>query len=141
MNKININNFYSIIPLNKIEANNTNIIKILEKNYKNFYGFGEIYSTNFTKNVIRAWKKHTKMFCNILVIKGSIKFVLFDDSFSLSEEIVLNDDSNKILLIKPNIWFGFKGLSKNNSIINISNILHQENEIIRRKYNDEYPKF
>ncbi len=141
MNKKIINNFFRVISLNEIKANNTSIIKILEKNNKNFFGFGEIYSSNFNKDIIRAWKKHTKMFCNILVIKGSVKFVFFDNKFFLSKEIILNETSKKILLIKPNIWFGFKGLSENNSIINISNILHEENEIIRKKYNGEYPKF
>ena len=47
----------------------------------------------------------------------------------------------KILFIKPNIWFGFKGLSENNSLINISNILHDDKEVLKKKYDSKLTKF
>ena len=141
MRKINLNKFFEIIDLERINNQNSNILKIINENHKNFLDIKEVYCSTIKKNDIRAWKKHTKMFCNILVIKGSIKFVFFDNSFSTSKEIIITEDNSKILFIKPNIWFGFKGLYENNSLINFSNIMHDESEVLRKKYNEEYTEF
>ena len=64
--------------------------------------------------------------CCIICYKGSIRFKFYDDSFINSNELILGENDKKILFIKPNIWFGFKRLSGNNSLINISNILHDD---------------
>ena len=135
------NNFYELFSLDTIETPNSNIVKIINKHKSNFFGINEVYSSSFKKNVIRAWKKHTKMICNILVTRGSIKFVFFDDNFETSDEIILTDKQNKILLIKPKIWFGFKGMKNINTLFNFSNILHVDKEVKNKEYNGEYPKF
>ena len=45
----------------------------------NFPEFGECYfSTAQSKNP-KAWKKHSKMICNLFVPQGTVKFVFFDD--------------------------------------------------------------
>lgn len=141
MNKIDNNNFFDVQSLNEINSDNSKIIKIIDKNKKNFYGIEEIYSSNFKKNIIRAWKKHTKMFSNILVIKGSVKFKFYDDNFITSKEVILSENDKKIIFIKPNIWFGFKGLSDNNSIINISNIVHDDKEVLKKNYDSKLTEF
>lgn len=141
MNQIFKNDFFEVKSLIEINTDNSNIIKIIDKNKKNFHGISEIYSSNFKKNTIRAWKKHTKMFCNIFVIKGSIKFKFYDDNFIKSNELILGENDKKILFIKPNIWFGFKGLSENNSLINISNIIHDDKEVLKKDYNAKFSEF
>ena len=34
-------------------------------------------------------EKHTKMYCNIFVTKGSVKFKFYDDSFNSNELILV----------------------------------------------------
>ena len=46
-----------------------------------------------------------------------------------------------ILVIKPNIWFGFLGLEDENTIINFSNIIYDDNEVIQKKYDENSKKF
>ncbi len=133
--------YFKILPLEELKEESSSILKIINKNKKNYFGIDEVYCSTLKKDIIKAWKKHKKMISNILVIKGSIKFVFFNDSFSISKEIILNEKNKKILHIRPNVWFGFKGLSINNSLINFSNIVHDETEIERKAYNGEYTNF
>ena len=70
-------------------------------------------------------------------IKGKVKLVLYDDRDSSSskgklEEITLSPDNYNLITIPNNIWNGFKGLDKEESIIaNCLNIPHNENEMVR----------
>ena len=80
------------------------------------------------------------MICNLIIVKGSVKFIFYDDSFEICEEVIINEINKNILVIKPNIWFGFKGLEEEKSIINFSNIMHDENEVIQIKYDENYRK-
>ena len=135
------NSFYKLISLKTIKGDNSYITKIIDKNKKNYFGIDEVYSSNLQKNTIKAWKKHKKMTCNILVVKGEIKFVFFDNLFKKNNKIIINEKDNLMLLIKPCVWFGFKGLKKNNTLINFSNILHNDKEILKTKYDETKFKF
>ena len=81
------------------------------------------------------------MTCNIFVIKGLIKFLFYDDRFDVCEKIILEEDKKKILEIKPNIWFGFKGLQEVNTLINFTNIIHDEKEVLTKIYNVNHTEF
>ena len=141
MKKTILNNYYQVLPLDEIKTEFSSIIKILDRKKSNYHGINEVYSTTIKKDVIRAWKKHTQMICNLIIVKGSVKFIFYDDSFEICEEVIINEINKNILVIKPNIWFGFKGLEKENTIINFSNIMHDENEVIQIKYDENYKKF
>ena len=84
----------------------------MDRKKSNYHGINEVYSITIKKDVIRAWKKHTQMICNLIIVKGSVKFIFYDDSFEICEEVIINEINKNILVIKPNIWFGFKGLEK-----------------------------
>lgn len=141
MKKAELNKYYQVLDLDEIKTKSSSIIKILDNKKPNFFGINEIYSTTIKKNVIRAWKKHTLMTCNIFNVKGSMKFIFFDNDFKIFEEVILKETNKNILMIKPNIWFGFKGLEEENTIINFSNIIHDENEVIKKQYDENYKKF
>ena len=139
--KINLSKFYKVFSLDEVKTDSSTITKIIDKNKPNFSRINEVYSTTIRKNVIRAWKKHTKMTCNIFVIKGLIKFLFYDDRFDVCEKIILEEDKKKILEIKPNIWFGFKGLQEVNTLINFTNIIHDEKEVLTKIYNVNHTEF
>ena len=141
MKKSLINKYYQVLPLIELKTEYSTITKILDKKKSHFFPINEIYSTSIKKNVVRAWKKHTLMTCNIYNIKGSLKFIFFDNNFEVFEEVILKESKKNILVIKPNIWFGFKGLEEENTIINFSNIIHDDNEVIKKQYDENYKKF
>lgn len=141
MKKTNLNKYYYVLPLDEIKTEFSIITKIIDKKKSNYNEIKEVYTTTIKKDVIRAWKKHTQMICNIFIIKGSVKFVFFDNSFEVCEEVIINERKKNILVIKPNIWFGFMGLEDENTIINFSNIIHDDNEVIQKKYDENSKKF
>ena len=50
------------------------------------------------------------------------------------QEIVISKRNYKRITVPPNIWFGFKGIGKeNNLVVNLSNIEHSENEVERKE--------
>ena len=141
MKKKLLNKYFKVVDLDEIKTQFSTIIKILDNKKPNFFGINEIYSTTIKKNVIRAWKKHTLMTCNIFLIKGSMKFIFSDNNFKIFEEVIIKESKKNILMIKPNIWFGFKGIEEENTIINFSNILHDETEVVKKLYDENYKKF
>jgi dTDP-4-dehydrorhamnose 3,5-epimerase len=59
--------------------------------------------------------------------------IVFSDGLNnFREEIVTSKKFTRVT-IPPKIWFGFQGMSKKNLIINISNINHEKQEILRKK--------
>tara|TARA_Y100001970_G_scaffold286159_1_gene407642 strand:- start:4629 stop:5054 length:426 start_codon:yes stop_codon:yes gene_type:complete len=111
-----------------IEVQNGNVLKIIDKTEKEFNGFGEAYVSIIDYNKIKGWKKHLKMTMNLIVPLGLVKFVFYDGS-NFREEVIGQSNYYRIT-VPPSIWFAFKGMDKNNVIINISNITHDINESI-----------
>ena len=65
---------------------------------------------------------------------GKVKFVFFDELSNKFYSFIFKEKKQKILIIKPKIWFGFKGLSKKKSlIVSCSTLKHSKNEILRKE--------
>ena len=111
-----------------------NIFHLINKNSTGYCGFGEVYISSVKKNIVKGWKKHSKMVMNLFVPYGEIKIVIFDDRDNSStfgnflEERLSRKNYNKITI--PNgLWVAFQGLSSDdNLLINFSNIKHNPNE-------------
>ena len=73
--------------------------------------------------------------------------MLFDDRKKSStngkfQEIILSPKNYFLVSIPPNIWNGFKGIASQESIIaNCLDNPHDENEMVRKNYDDKYFKF
>lgn len=125
-----------ITPLKQINKLEGSIFHAFKKSESSFHGFGEAYFSFVNSKQIKAWKIHNKMWLNLIVPIGSVKFVLFDqrknsktkDNFF---EILLNSETNyKRLTIPPGITFGFKGVGKGiNLVLNVASIEHDSVEI------------
>jgi len=113
------------------------VMHMLRNDDKMFKNFGEIYFSTINYKKIKAWHLHKEATLNYVCIKGKVKLVLYDDRDSSSskgklEEITLSPDNYNLITIPNNIWNGFKGLDKEESIIaNCLNIPHNENEMVR----------
>ncbi|MDA9916118.1 dTDP-4-dehydrorhamnose 3,5-epimerase [bacterium] len=93
-------------------------------------GLGEAYISRVSHKAVSAWKRHVKMVSRIKIVRGRVLFVfpsVGGETFSL----VLDDSSSELIEISPNQWFGFQGLERNNSILNLASIEHDPNEVER----------
>ena len=126
--------FFEIYKPLKIENPNGDIFRVLRNDEKSFDGFGEAYLSSVHQNSIKAWKMHNKMIMNLVVPIGQVGFVFTDGAEF--ESIVIGELNYLRLVVQPGIWFGFKGISKNQSLIlNIANILHSDSEVDRKEVN------
>ena len=119
-----------VSELKQIKTNGGDVLHALRKSDKGYEDFGEVYFSTIDPNSIKAWKRHSKMFMNLIVPIGQVRFVFYIDEKSgyRIEEIGLNRYLR--LTVPPGIWFGFKNLSEKTSyVMNISNIIHDPNEV------------
>ncbi len=125
-----------ITPLKQIIKSEGSIYHAMKKGDNTFYGFGEAYFSYINSNIIKAWKIHKKMWLNLVVPLGSVKFVLLDQRENSKTEgkffeITLNPQNNyKRLTIPPGITFGFKGVGSDiNLVLNVASIEHDPDEM------------
>ena len=125
-----------------INVNGGDVLRGLKFNETAYNGFGELYFSEVNFGEIKAWKKHNKMVMNLIVPCGQVKFVFYDDRENSKitnrfQEIVISKSNYKRITVPPNIWFGFKGIGKeNNLVVNLSNIEHSDDEVERKKINE-----
>ena len=108
----------------------------LKKNELNNQVFGEAYFSKIKPGKVKAWKYHLKMTLNLVVPHGKVKFVFYSQQDNIFRIIEIGDKQYSRLTVPPKIWFGFKGISKPESIIlNLANFQHSSKEIFRCKKN------
>lgn len=111
------------------------LYKFISVDDREFNKFGEVYFSFVKKNKIKCWKKHNKMKMNVVVPMGSVKFVFKLNDLNNFYEVTIGKNNYKLLTINPGIWFGFKGLSENNMVVNLSDIKHSKTEVSILKKN------
>ncbi len=128
LNKIKITKL-SIFPLDK-----GNVLHAIKKDDEGFNGLGEVYFSFINSNSIKAWKLHQRMTLNLVVPLGRVRFVFLDpqipDVFRIED---IGEENYVRLTVPPGIWFGFKGLSDEPSLVaNIADLKHDPNEVIKK---------
>ena len=119
-----------------IEHPKGNVLHGIKRSDSGFVNFGEAYFSTINKNDIKSWKKHLKMTLNFIVPIGEIKFVIYDDR-TLSKTkgfisaITLSEKKYYRLTVPPDLWVAFKGINKKNLLLNLADIEHDPDEILR----------
>lgn len=114
------------------------LMEILRSDDKIFKKFGQVYITTAYPKVVKAWHYHKKQTDNFTCVKGKIKLALFDvreksKTFGQLNEFFLSLEEPKLIQIPPGVFHGFKGMSKEESmVINIPTLPYNH------KYPDEY---
>ena len=127
-----------ITPLKIISDNRGKVMHMLRADSSVFENFGEIYFSTIYHQSIKGWHLHKEAVLNYACIKGKVKLVLYDDRKESStkgtlQELTLTPENYFLVTIPPYIWNGFKGLSKEESIIaNCLTLPHNEREMIRK---------
>lgn len=125
-------------PLKIIESEFGAVRHGLRKSEAAFHGFGEAYFSIVNQEVIKGWKKHTKMHSNLIVTQGAIRFILYDDRKNSQTDGCYMDltlspeNSYARLYIPPMIWLAFQGVGTGvNMLLNISSIEHDPDECLK----------
>lgn len=132
----------SISTLKFFSDSSGSVMHVMKSTDENFDEFGEVYFSTVLKGCIKAWKLHKKMVLNLVVPSGSVLFNFIDlredsKTFNKKCKIILSQAPYQRLTVPPNIWFGFKGLSKDlNLICNVANITHNPNEVLRKNIDE-----
>ena len=132
-----------ITKLKQLVDERGKIMHMIRNDSPIFDKFGEIYFSFTNPQSIKAWHMHKEMTLNYVCIEGKVKFVLYDDrekskSKGEYENIILSPKKYFLITIPPNIWNGFKGLAKGESIIaNCLNLPHNEKEMVRLDINEK----
>ncbi|MCU0496685.1 MAG: dTDP-4-dehydrorhamnose 3,5-epimerase family protein [Anaerolineae bacterium] len=111
-----------IIPLKRIPDERGTIMHMIRNTDPHFQQFGEIYFSTIYPKIIKGWHLHREMTLNYACIFGRIKLVIYDDreiSPTKGElmEIFLGPDNYALVIIPPDIWNGFKGMSDPYAIV------------------------
>jgi dTDP-4-dehydrorhamnose 3,5-epimerase len=110
------------IPLQRIPDERGTIMHMLRSGDPHFLQFGEIYFTTVYEGVVKGWHKHREMTLNYACVFGRIKLVVYDDrpespTGGVVEEIFLGPDDHSLVVIPPELWTGFKGMTRPFAIV------------------------
>ena len=125
-----------ITPLKRIQDSRGEVRHGLRCTDSTFTGFGEVYFSAVVREVVKGWKKHTKMHSNLIVVSGIIRVVLYDDRKDSStngrtQEFVGSIENYSRLTVPAGIWTAFQGVGNElNLLLNIASILHDPNESV-----------
>lgn len=129
LDKIRIKKF------NIVKNKNGIILKILNNKQRNLKLYKDAYFSFVKFNKIKGWKKHKRMTMNLMVPVGKVKFVFCDDDKFRS--IIIGDNRFCKIIVPPNIWFAFKGISKGKNVVfNLANVKHNDKEVVRKRNNE-----
>ena len=132
-----------IIPLKQIFDERGKVMHMMRNDSDIFTQFGEIYFSVTYPGVVKAWHLHKEMTLNYSVVSGAIKFVFYDERVDSKtkgqiQEIFVSPENYSLIHVPPGIWNGFKCVGNESSILaNCSTIPHDQNEIIRKPFNDQ----
>ena len=118
-----------VIPLRRIPDERGTILHMLRSTDEHFVEFGEIYFSTVYRGVVKAWHKHRDMTLNYACIRGRVKLVVYDDREGSATqdtlvEIFLGPDNYSLVVIPPETWNGFKGMSSVSMIANCCSLPH-----------------
>jgi dTDP-4-dehydrorhamnose 3,5-epimerase len=105
-----------ILPLRRIPDERGTVYHMLKCTDPHFIQFGEIYFSTIFPGVVKGWHSHREMTLNYACIFGRIKLVLYDERPASPTkgglmEIFIGPDNYSLVIIPPDVWNGFKGMS------------------------------
>ena len=122
-------------PLKQIEDNFGTVLHMLRNDSSLFSQFGEVYFSEVYTGVIKAWKRHKKQTQNMAGPLGKILLVIYDDRTASStyKKVVKYElgrpEHYQLIQIPPMLWYGFKGIGKQTSLIaNCTDMPHDPEE-------------
>jgi len=113
------------------------IMHIKKSTDGNFTQFGEVYVSTVYPGVVKGWHLHDLMTLNYVVVKGMIKFALYDarptsPTYGQVQDVCIGEHNYSEVTVPPGVWNGFMGIGTEEAIvINFTDIPHDPTEIHR----------
>jgi dTDP-4-dehydrorhamnose 3,5-epimerase len=111
-----------VIGLRRIPDERGTIFHMLSKSDPHFTEFGEIYFSSVYPGIVKGWHRHREMTLHYACVFGRVKLVLYDERPESQTkgqlmEIFLGPDDYSLVIIPPEVWNGFKGMSDPYAIV------------------------
>lgn len=111
-----------VVPLSRIPDERGTVLHMMRSTDPHFRKFGEIYFSTVYKGIVKGWHRHSGMTLNYACVHGRVKLVLYDDREGSPtrheiQEIFLGPDAYALVVIPPEVWNGFKGMSEPYAIV------------------------
>jgi dTDP-4-dehydrorhamnose 3,5-epimerase len=126
-----------IKPLKRFPDERGTVMHIMKATDEEFKGFGEVYCSSIYPGVVKGWHYHENVTLNYVVLKGMIKFVLYDEregspTKGSIQEIFMGDHNYVRVTVPPGIWSGFKCMGTEPALVcNVIDKPHDEAETRR----------
>lgn len=123
-----------LTPQRRISNPKGDILHTMKSTSPGFDGFGEAYCSIIHQGIIKGWKRHNEAILNLVVLVGSVKFVVYGSPNSdllngKYYEATLGESNHARLTIQPGLWVAFQGIGSDlNMVLNISNYEHDPEE-------------
>jgi dTDP-4-dehydrorhamnose 3,5-epimerase len=111
-----------VVPLRRIPDERGTVFHMLKRTDPHFKEFGEIYFSTVYPGAIKGWHRHKEMTLNYACVSGRVKLVLYDEREGSRTrgnllEVFLGEDNYALVVIPPDVWNGFKGMSEPHAIV------------------------
>jgi dTDP-4-dehydrorhamnose 3,5-epimerase len=126
-----------VVPLKRIPDERGTIFHMLKATDPHFTKFGEVYFSMVYPGVVKGWHRHKNMTLHYACIHGRVKLVIYDEREGSSTkgqlmELFLGPDNYSLVVIPPDLWNGFKGMSREPAIIaDLIDIPHDQADSMR----------
>lgn len=121
-------------PLRRIQTPKGEVRHGLRASDPGFAGFGEVYFTEVLTGDTKGWRRHRLMTMNLIVVMGTVRFVVHDGSGLLdtrAEFLLSAEDAAPYgrLTVPPGLWMAFQGIGPTrNLLMNIASHEHDPAE-------------
>lgn len=120
-----------IVPLKQILDDRGKVMQMMRNDSLYFEKFGEIYFSVVHPGKFKGWHKHTNKTLNYACIFGKVELSIFDGKEIM--KVYLSPEDYKMVIIKPNLWDGIRGLGQTDSIVaNCATEPYSEEGIVRK---------
>jgi dTDP-4-dehydrorhamnose 3,5-epimerase len=120
-----------VTPLKYIPGEDGAVMHALRKSAPGHVGFGEAYFSEVHEGVTKKWRRHFRVTMNLVVVRGQVRFVLYDDrpeSLTRGEfaDICIGECHYARLTVPPGLWMSFRGEGPGTSLI--LDIINEEHD-------------
>lgn len=111
-----------LTPLRHIPGPAGAVKHALKKSSPGYAGFGEAYFSEIDHGAIKSWRRHSRVTMNLVVVRGQVRFVLYDERADSAtcgqfDEVSVGERNYARLTVPPGLWMGFQGEGPGTSLI------------------------
>ena len=135
-----------VTPLRKICDDRGRVMHMMKSVDDGYHGFGEVYCSTAYPGVVKGWHLHKKLTLNYVVVKGMIKFVLYDNRSDSSTqgnimEICIGEHNYVRVTVPINVWNGFMCIGTEEAlVVDVTDLPHDPTEMERQDpHNSDIP--